>query len=125
MVAKYSFCIEGPWFSGFFTTIFLGFAIFTIIVSENKEIVPFLKRFTISWFTMLIFLISSNSIMPNYYSNLLGNIANSLDFKYFNVADLTAMTQNTKVQTAKNLEIDTLPEKIEGIIKRSTVDIYP
>ncbi|AWB09686.1 hypothetical protein TDSAC_0304 [Thermodesulfobium acidiphilum] len=125
LVAKYSFCIEGPWFSGFFTTVFLGFSIFTIIVSENKEIVPFLKRLILSWFIMLIFLISSNSIMPNYYSNLLGSISNSLDFKYFNVANLNAMTNNAKVQTAKNLEIDTLPEKIEGRIGRASVDTYP
>ncbi|MEO1784782.1 hypothetical protein V4762_06870 [Thermodesulfobium sp. 4217-1] len=125
LVAKYSFCIEGPWFSGFFTTVFLGFAIFTIIVLENRQIFSFLKRFTIAWFIMLIFLISSNSIMPNYCSNLLGNISNSLDFKYFNVANLTAMTNNAKVQTEKNLEIDTLPENIERKIGKASVDTYP
>ncbi len=125
LVAKYSFCIEGPWFSGFFTTVYLGFAIFTIIVLENNQIVSFLKRFAIAWFIMLIFLISSNSIMPNYFSNLLGNVSSSLDFKYFNVVTLNAMTQNAKVQTGKNLEIDALPEKIEGRIARSSVDTYP
>ena len=125
LVAKYSFCIEGPWFSGFFTTVFLGFAFFTIIVLENVEILSFLKRFALTWFIMLIFLISSNSIMPNYYSDLLSNISNSLDFKYFNVANLTAMTNNVKTQTWKNLEIDILPENIAKKVAGLPVDIYP
>lgn len=126
LVIKYSLCVEGPWFISFLTSTILVFSLIALIILSKKEdIFSFLKRLSILWFFLVIFVMSVGIPLPNFASNISKNVIDSLDFKGLNSSEIRSQMNFLKYQTQKNLSSDLLPVSILGTIANSTVDIYP